>query len=238
VEGDELTSPSQAEAVLHELEQLRLRETQRTKLVLTLSFVGWVVVAGTLIWTIAKLDNQRRTLQSENKRLEQNNVVLEAKRRTLDLQIGTYRTDMVVLEAQRHQLNDSIAALQQQISSLEHQRLSTASLLTEYDAALKANPNNAVLRNLRGYTLYRRGYYKEALRDLRHATVQSPDYIWGHYNLALVLWANRDRRGAVAEVASVLAIDPNFVTTIRNDKQFAPFFSETEFRRLVGASAG
>jgi tetratricopeptide (TPR) repeat protein len=238
-----MTSP--VNAIVEELQQLRVRERRHAVTVTALSFAGWGVVALALLWSVAVLNSTRTRLQNETAQLRRVTADARATYRLLSTQAEMYRGQVATLEAQRLQLNITITTLQKEVQNLEgdignlsKRRLQAASLLTEYDEPLRKFPTDPILRTFRGYRLYRRGYIREAVHELRRATVLSPSYVWAHYNLALALWAAGDRHGAIAEVAAVFTLDPTFVAIVKADEQFAPFMSEADFRALVVKHAG
>jgi tetratricopeptide (TPR) repeat protein len=92
---------------------------------------------------------------------------------------------------------------------------------------------NPVVLDLKGYSLLREGKVQEAVAALGRSVEIDPDYIWGHYNLALAYWAAGDRPKAIAEVKEVLRIDPSFKDVIRNDGQFNRFNASPAYRELI-----
>src|SRR5579872_5284323 len=59
-----------------------------------------------------------------------------------------------------------------------------ATALKYYDAALKADPKNAYLLNLRAYALFKQHKYEDALVAQMESIEADPAYAWGYFDLA------------------------------------------------------
>jgi tetratricopeptide (TPR) repeat protein len=105
--------------------------------------------------------------------------------------------------------------------------------LADYDQALALDPNSAGALSLKGFLEFRMGDTQSAERLLRRAVEVDPTMPWHHYNLALALWANGKKQDAVAEVEQVLKIDPSFKSIIAQDGQFASFWQDPNFKRVL-----
>ena len=90
-----------------------------------------------------------------------------------------------------------------------------------------------MLYDLRGYAQLRAGQTAEAIASLRRSIARSPDYTWGHYNLALAYWRSGDQNAAVEEVETLLRIDPSFRQIMANDAQFNAFHLSARVRALI-----
>ena len=103
-----------------------------------------------------------------------------------------------------------------------------------YIEAIRRDPLNAQAFNLLGYAFFRKKQYIEAITYLETAIRIKPDEPWCHYNIALALWANGNRKQAVQEIKKVLAIDSKFKCIIKEDVQFKEFYDDQNFRKLIG----
>ena len=101
-----------------------------------------------------------------------------------------------------------------------------------YDKAIDQDPLNPILFDLRGYALLRGDRVNEAIASLEKSVSLSPDYVWGHYNLALAYGKLNDPR-ALEQIKTVLKLDPSMRDTIRNDGQFRIFKSNPEYHSLI-----
>jgi tetratricopeptide (TPR) repeat protein len=106
--------------------------------------------------------------------------------------------------------------------------------IKEYFLALKLDPNNYEAYGLLGYSQLKAGQIQQASNSLTMSTRLNPNYILGHYNLALAYWA--DARGilAVDEVQKVIDLYPDYKKTMEKDPQFKPiikFIGEEKWGR-------
>jgi tetratricopeptide (TPR) repeat protein len=108
-----------------------------------------------------------------------------------------------------------------------------ANAITFYDKAINQDSTNPILFDLRGYALLRVGRVEEAIASLEKCVSLAPDYVWGHYNLALAYGKLNDPR-ALDHVKTVLKLDPSMRDKIRGDGQFQIFKSNQEYRALIG----
>lgn len=99
--------------------------------------------------------------------------------------------------------------------------------------AIELDPMNPVVFDLKGYSLLRKSRVREAMATLKRSVEIDPNYVWGHYNLALAYWAAGDRPNAVAEVQTVLHLDLTFKGVIRNDTQFNKFNASPAYQDLM-----
>jgi tetratricopeptide (TPR) repeat protein len=74
----------------------------------------------------------------------------------------------------------------------------------------------------------------DAIAALQRSVELDPEFVWGHYNLALAYGAVGDVASAAASVRTLLEIDPSFEETIREDVQFRRLRQSTEFENLLG----
>ena len=103
-----------------------------------------------------------------------------------------------------------------------------------YDRAIAVDSANPVLYDLKGYALLRQKKPQEAVVALEKSIELDPNYVWGHYNLALAYAATGDLGRGVLHIKKVLNIDPNMKETVRRDGQFKVFRDNAEYRALVG----
>lgn len=105
--------------------------------------------------------------------------------------------------------------------------------IVSYLEAIHRDPENKEALNLLGYTFFKKKQYIIAISYLERSTQIEPDEPWGHYNLALALWANGDKDRAIREVQQALILDPTFRNKIKEDSQFKNFYSSQRFRELI-----
>jgi tetratricopeptide (TPR) repeat protein len=219
-----------AEALLERVNGFQRREIWHRYVVMTALIVGWSAVLVIEAMIVYRLDASRKQLRYDNSVLLKSRDALTNTNNQMMREIGLKQAELL-------RLDDNVKSMS---LLLEHRRgasPSTQELIASYDWALLTDKNNAVLYNLKGYALFREGAFIPAIDNLKQATVLSPAYVWGHYNLALALWANGDHNAAIVEVKRVVRIDPSFVSIILADGQFKPFHTDEAFNEALDVPA-
>ncbi len=90
----------------------------------------------------------------------------------------------------------------------------------EYKLDLQDHPSDYSAWQYLGYAYLRAGASNAAKNALEKAVQINPDYIMGHYNLALADFAEFDEQGAVSEIGKVIKLNPAYEKTINSDPQF------------------
>lgn len=97
--------------------------------------------------------------------------------------------------------------------------------IQEYMAATSCDYQNYEAWGLMGYAYLRQKgteYAYESAQALQTSVRIKPDYLMGHYNLALAYWAWNQPILAVREVAKVIELDPKYQVVLNKDPQFIP----------------
>lgn len=102
-----------------------------------------------------------------------------------------------------------------------------------FSEAIKYKPDNYTAYGLRGYSYLRSKNVSLAIKSLEKSVEINPQYIEGHYNLALAYWEIKDKKKAMAEVKKVIELDPTYKAKIKDDTQFHPFNSSPWFNKLI-----
>lgn len=105
--------------------------------------------------------------------------------------------------------------------------------IKKYDEVVSISPMNYEVYNYKGYSLLRLGKLIEAEKSIRQSVLIKNDFVWGHYNLAIVLWELGKYDEAVDEIENVLSINSDFKLIIKNDVQFKKFKSSERFKNLI-----
>lgn len=126
---------------------------------------------------------------------------------------------------------EAVWYLTQGITSYHAGRYSDA--IGFYDKAIKLDPENPVIFDLKGYSLFRNKEFGKAVLVLEKSIEIDPNYVWGYYDLALAYWANGEEEKAVRAVEKILEMDPTFKEIIKKDGQFDIFKGSEKFRELV-----
>ena len=91
-----------------------------------------------------------------------------------------------------------------------------------------------MVHDLRGYALLRSGDVQGAIKSLEKSVSFAPDYVWGHYNLALAYGKDGQTDQAMQQVRSLIQLDPSMVQTLRSDGQFRIFRDVPAYKALIG----
>jgi tetratricopeptide (TPR) repeat protein len=162
--------------------------------------------------------------------------------RNLRLLAQESQTTLQGLTAQKQELESAKAQLSRMNAANEQIRLGVSSFYSKdytaaiaaYDKAIELDPTNAVVFDLKGYSLLKAGDTQKAIDVLKQAATIQPSYVWAHYDLALAYWAGGDTSSAIAEVRKVIAADPALREVIKNDAQFNKFRSSPAFMSIIG----
>jgi tetratricopeptide (TPR) repeat protein len=74
-----------------------------------------------------------------------------------------------------------------------------------------------------------KGDSQDAVNCLKRSVRIKPDYVMGHYNLALAYFLNLENDKAVSQIAEVIKLDPSKKNTIQKDGQFKFILRSQEF---------
>jgi tetratricopeptide (TPR) repeat protein len=107
--------------------------------------------------------------------------------------------------------------------------------IRSYSRAIKTNDGNWIAFGLRGYSYFRMHDVEKAVDSLEQSITINPNYLEGHYNLALAYWASGLKEKALYEVKKVINLDPSFKDKIKEDGQFKSFKHSEEFNELIGS---
>jgi tetratricopeptide (TPR) repeat protein len=133
--------------------------------------LGALVVAVALWLSYAQL----RALQADV-----NSLASEATR--LEKQNSDLRQDAEKMRREMAGLREALAASRYAIEAFHQRDYSTA--VSFYDQALRADPSNAYLLNLKAYSLFKLNRVGEAIDVQRQSLRADPEYAWGYFDLA------------------------------------------------------
>jgi tetratricopeptide (TPR) repeat protein len=174
---------------------------------------------------------------------------LLAQRERLTTEIGAARTRIAELDAEERSARARIAELQARTTeltnTLEGARKATPVLTTainafhrreyaqavrHYDEALRFNPGDPYIYNLKSYSQFKGGDVAGAVRTVTRGLELDPTYDWGYFDLARYQCAEGSPRAALATIKQALNVRGDPIRT------GVKFFSSNdgEFRRLCG----
>jgi tetratricopeptide (TPR) repeat protein len=192
----------------------RLERTSRISALLMA--LGAIVVFGALWLSYGRLRSLQaevNSLGSEAKRLRAENIELNQR-----------------AEAMRNEikgLREALTASRNAIVAFHQRDYNTAVAL--YNQALRADPNNAYLLNLKAYSLFKLKRLQDAIEVQNESIRLDPGYAWGYFDLARFKCASGDFDGARKSVEMALALARERHPGLRGAME-----RDGEFQRLCG----
>ena len=138
----------------------------------------------------------------------------------LKTEIQSYKNDLNSVRAELARVRLSLTAARAAINAFHAGRLTDAVSL--YDEALRSDPDNAYIQNLRAYALFRLGRIDAAIDGQRKSLAIDPSYAWGYFDLARFLCAASPPRMEDARAAANKAIElrPDMRAIMQGDGEF------------------
>lgn len=136
-----------------------------------LSIVAVTFVIGSMVFAalqLRRLEEQKDALLTQQRQLE----------REIEDTRGQLRGVQRELDATRCALETARAA----ISAFHLRRYEDA--VKQYDQALRCNPEDAYLLNLRAYALFKAGRIEAAVEGQKRSIQADPNYAWGYFDMA------------------------------------------------------
>lgn len=182
------------------------RASRRAALVSLLGFLLVVAALGYSAVKLADLQEQRGALQREQA--------------DLIATIDSSKADVAKYRQEAQNARQAVAASRAAINAFHAGRFEDAVSL--YDEALKSDPENAYLQNLRAYALFRLGKVDTAIEGQRLSLAVDPNYAWGYFDLARFLCAASPPLWDEANDAARRAIElrPELLEIMRSDGEF------------------
>jgi len=151
-------------------------------------------------WELKPLLMQREELRSQV-------ASLNTQLKSAQSELATYRE---ALDAAREGINEYHAG-------------NYAGAVANYDSALKLDPNNAYLLDLKGYSLFKGRRLDDAVATLLESVRADPKYAWGYFDLARVYCA----AGKFSDAKTAADMAVSISSTMRSKMD-----ADGEFRRL------
>jgi tetratricopeptide (TPR) repeat protein len=163
------------------------------------------------------------------------------------------RRDIASLKIEEKQVRESLATLQERVTSLREElkgaRDATpvltrainafhkgqyANAIAQYDEALKLNPGDPYVYNLKSYSQFKTGDFTGAVNTLRRGLEIDKTYDWGYFDLARYQCAAGSPHAALQTIKDALDIRGKTIQSRIN------FFltKDGEFRRLCSDIVG
>lgn len=89
-----------------------------------------------------------------------------------------------------------------------------------YNKALDLDPNNAQILDLKGYALFKKGEFDEAIITLKASVIFEPNNPWQLLNLTKAYCATSKFHDAKATAEQIIVQIPSFTDTMMSDGEF------------------
>lgn len=211
----------------------RLEKTSRLSAVLM--GLGALVVMIALWFSyeqLREIQSEVNSLQVESARLQSQNSELSSDAQALRSEVRSLQSQASELRTQNSELVDDSEALRNHVKNLRealgasryaiiafHQGdYDTA--IDFYDQALRADPDNAYLLNLKAYSHFKLEQFQEAIEIQIESTRVDPNYAWGFFDLARFHCAAGDMDAASEAMMTALEKSPGLENVMNDDGEF------------------
>lgn len=132
------------------------------------------------------------------------------------------------LDTTREQLTTARSSLAQAQCALRQSRLAIEAFHQQdyevanhfYDEALRCDPKNAYLLNLKAYSLFRAGKAEGAIDTQEQSLKVDPKYAWGYFDLSRFFCAANAYDKAADARSSALKLRPDLADVMKQDGEF------------------
>lgn len=181
---------------------------ERASRVSTILMVMGAIVVLAALWLSY---GQLRSLQKEVRYMESKAEDLRSQNKKLGQNADTMRNEI-------NGLREALTASRDAIVAFHQRDYGTAVAL--YDKALRADPNNAYLLNLKAYSLFKLKRLSEAIKVQRESIRIDQSYAWGFFDLARFQCAAGDFGAARKSINTAIEKRPALRSTMERDGEF------------------
>ena len=158
---------------------------------------------------------QARTAREQTSIAMRERLVAQAQKLVAD----TLYRSLTAAQDSLTRMRESLEAARSGINLYHAGRYSEA--VAAYDNALKNDPSNSYVLNLKGYALFKAGRLSDAVDELRRAVAANPAYGYGYLDLARVYCAQNKLSDALDAVRNALKTRPDLkIAMLTNDSEF------------------
>lgn len=197
--------------ILKRLERKEAAARRRVLLWTLLPALAGALLLGSSLWAV-RASSQRVTQ-------------LQEKEETLLAQLDTAEGELQRTERELSETREDLAGsreavrfVQSGINLFHAGRYADA--VRAYDSALKLDPANPYVVNLKGYSLLRADDLEGSVRALREAVEIDPDYAWGYFDLTRALCATERFDEATQAAEKALRLRPGLRAQMSQDGEF------------------
>jgi cytochrome c-type biogenesis protein CcmH/NrfG len=189
------------------LEALSAREKQSFRRSALIFSIITILAVAILAYTAVRVRRAVREVQ---------NAQVEAQHARTELE--TLRGEQRQLRMQLQRAREATQYVTEGINYYHQGRYGAA--VNSYDQALKLDPENPYVLNLKGYSLFKQRDLKPAIAALRHSVSVEPEYAWGYFDLARAQCAAGEFQEARKSVSTAISLRPELKSVMRSDGEF------------------
>ena len=200
-----------------------------------MTIFGAVLIGGSLLYSSVALWNvEQRKAMLEQEVTSKTAEIKELATKQGDMQRQIEQSQKTIeegtrqLAALRQDLAQARCALSSSRSAIEafHQR-NYGHAIALYSEALRCDPHNAYLLNLKAYSEFKDDRLEDAIRSERQSIEADPSYAWGYFDLARFLCASGTAGNSEAKqrIDQAIRLRPDLKSVMQDDG---------EFKRLCG----
>jgi len=165
-----------------------------------------------------RLEADIKTGQTRLEELKSTEASTRIEMAELDKKLGTLRTE---LKGAR----DATKVLSEAIEAFHNKQYGSA--IASYDEALRLDPGDPYILNLKSYSQFKAGDSDGAIRSVTESLSMDPSYEWGYFDLARYQCARGSPEAALGTISKAIESRGK---SIRQATGF--FLKDGEFRRL------
>jgi len=202
---------------------------------LAIQLVAAAAAVAVTVWAalqVRPLLEEREQLSRQNEQLSKSIVEAKARVDNLIAEERSLKQRVAALRAELQGARDATPVLTQAINAFHQKEYDRA--VVKYDEALKLNPGDAYIHNLKSYSQFKAGDFSGAVETMSRALQINPAYEWGYFDLARYQCAAGAPDAGLRTITGALEARGD---SIRSAIQFF-LTKDGEFRRLCAPIAG
>jgi tetratricopeptide (TPR) repeat protein len=193
----------------------------RSKRSAWISFLGLIIVLASLgygAYQLAQLTSEVRARTAELKAIQTD--ITQAKRELAarSEEVAAIRKELNTTQAQLAASREAVALVTQGIN--RYHQGSYRGAIDSYNQALRLDPKNPYIANLKGYSEFKANRFDDSIASLKHAVTIDSTYAWGYFDLARVLCADKKFSEAKVAADKAVALRPELANAMASDGEF------------------
>lgn len=193
----------------------------RSKRSAWISFLGLIIVLASLgygAYQLAQLSSEVRTRTAELNRIQTDITQAKHELAARSEEVAAVRKELDTTRAQLAASREAVALVTQGIN--RYHQGSYRGAIEAYNQALRLDPKNPYIANLKGYSEFKANRLEDSIASLKQAVTIDPTYAWGFFDLARVLCADKKFSEAKDAVDKAVKLRPELGRMMASDGEF------------------